>query len=168
MADERNTVMLEKCSWWIPVAVFVVAVLVNYPWELAQSPLYVGMGSLRQMWWHCFRASLGDGLLVLLIFATGWLVLRRWYWFVHPGAHGYFLMLVTGLVIGVIVEWTAVHVAERWAYTAEMPRVPRLCVGLVPVLQMLVLPPLIFRIVSAFTVGHSLSRQVPGEGGQTR
>lgn len=147
MADERNTVMLEQCSWWIPVAVFVVAVLVNYPWELAQSPLYVGMGSLRQMWWHCFRASLGDGLLVLLIFATGWLVLQRWNWFVHPGAHGYLLMLVTGLVIGISVEGIAVYLARRWTYTSQMPLVPGLQVGVVPVLQMLVLPPLIFRAV---------------------
>ena len=50
-------------------AIFVVAVLGNYPWELAQAPLYVGMESFRAVWWHCFVASLGDGLLVLGIFA---------------------------------------------------------------------------------------------------
>jgi len=51
---------------------FVVAVLANYLWELAQAPLYVGMESFRAVWWHCFVASLGDGLLVLGIFVTGW------------------------------------------------------------------------------------------------
>jgi hypothetical protein len=62
-----------------------VAVLGNYPWELAQAPLYVGMESFRAVWWHCFVASLGDGLLVLGICAIGWLLLRRHTWFVHPG-----------------------------------------------------------------------------------
>ena len=33
-------------------------------------------------------------------------------------------------------------------YTSQMPLVPGLDVGLVPVVQMLVLPPLIFRIVA--------------------
>lgn len=129
---------------------FVMAVLFNYGWELAQSPLYVGMDDFSRMWWHCLRASLGDGVLVLLIFIAGWGVRRRPDWFVRPGVHGYGVMLVTGLVIGVGVEWVAVYVMERWAYTTRMPLLPGLEVGLVPVAQMLILPPLIFRAVSAW------------------
>lgn len=127
---------------------FVVAVLANYLWELAQAPLYVGMASSRAVWWHCFVASLGDGLLMLGLFATGWVILRRHTWFVHPGVAGYGVMVAAGLVIGVTVEWVAVHIFARWMYTPWMPRVPGLAVGLVPVLQMLVLPPLIFRLVA--------------------
>ena len=128
--------------------IFVVAVLANYLWELAQAPLYFGMESFRAVWWHCFVASLGDGLLVLGIFATGWVILRRHTWFVHPGVAGYGVMVAAGLVIGVTVEWVAVHIFARWMYTAWMPRVPGLAVGLVPVLQMLVLPPFIFHLVA--------------------
>jgi hypothetical protein len=84
--------------------IFVVAVLGNYPWELAQAPLYVGMESFRTIWWHCFVASLGDGLLMLGIFATGWVILRRQTWFVHPGVPGYGVMVMTGLVIGAVLE----------------------------------------------------------------
>jgi len=128
--------------------IFVVAVLANYLWELAQAPLYVGMESFRALWWHCFVASLGDGLLVLGIFATGWGGLRQHTWFMHPGVAGYGLMMLTGLVIGITTEWVAVHICARWMYTAWMPRVPGLAIGLVPVLQMLVLPPLIFHLVA--------------------
>jgi len=70
-------------------AIFTVAVLDNYPWELAHAPLYVGMESCRAVWWHCFVASLGDGLLVLGIFAADWIALGRQTWFVHPGVWGY-------------------------------------------------------------------------------
>ena len=128
--------------------IFVVAVLGNYPWELAQAPLYVGMGGVRTIWWHCFVASLGDGLMVLGIVAGGGVILRRPAWFVRPGVQGVIVMVVVGLVLGVTVEWVAVHVLQRWGYTARMPRLPGLDVGLVPVVQMLVLPPLIFRAVA--------------------
>src|SRR6266699_1654343 len=38
-------------------AIFVVAVLGNYPWELAQAPLYVGMESFRAVWWDCLGSA---------------------------------------------------------------------------------------------------------------
>ena len=129
-------------------ALFVVAVLSNYPWELAQAPLYVGIERFRAVWWHCFVASLGDGVLVLGIFAIGWLLLRQHTWFVHPGVQGYGVMVTTGLVLGISIGWIAVHLLGRWMYTAGMPRIPGLAVGLVPVLQMLLLPPLIFHLVA--------------------
>jgi len=135
-------------SWWRLATVFAAAVFFNYPWELAQAPLYVGMNSFSMMWWYCFVASLGDGLLVLLIFVVGWVVLGRPEWFAQPSVRAYVVMLVTRLVIGVSVEWAAVHLAGRWAYTARMPLVPGLGIGIVPITQMLVLPPLIFRVVA--------------------
>ena len=113
------------------------------------------MERLRIVWWHCFVASLGDGLLVLLIFAAGWAIWQRQDWFVQPGVPAYTVMLVAGLGIGISVEWIAVHVARRWAYNAHMPLVPGLGIGIVPILQMLVLPPLIFRLA---TMWHNRTR----------
>lgn len=52
--------------------IFIVAVLLNYLWELAQAPLYVGLEDYNAgVLWHCFVASLGDGIMVLLIVAAG-------------------------------------------------------------------------------------------------
>ena len=151
MLEDR---VLSRTRWWTlgeqVVTLFVLAVLFNYPWELAQSPLYAGMGSSNRMWWHCFVASLGDGLLMLLIFAAGWTALHRQDWFVRPGLRGYAVMLAVGLIISVGVEWIAVHIVGRWAYTERMPLVPGLRVGIVPILQMLVLPPLIFWVAAAW------------------
>ena len=89
-------------------------------------------------------------VLLLLIFAAGWLVLRRRDWFFRPGVRGYVLMLVTGLVIAVSIELVAVYVMGRWEYTKQMPLVPGLGVGLTPVAQMLVLPPIIFHVVTVW------------------
>jgi hypothetical protein len=129
--------------------VFAVGVLVNYPWELAQSPLYGAMGDFQAVLRHCFVAAIGDGVLVLAVFAAGAIVLRRTDWFVQPGTRGYAVMLAAGLLIGLLVEWLGINIARRWAYAPSMPLIPGINIGIVPVMQMLVLPPLCFRIVAA-------------------
>lgn len=60
-------------------------------------------------------------------------------------------MLVTGLLIGIGIEWVAINKFGRWAYTADMPLLPGLDVGLLPVLQMLLLPQVIFRVAARWT-----------------
>lgn len=138
--------------------IFAVAVLVNYPWELGQAPLYGGMDDRRAALWHCFIAALGDGVLVLAVFVVGAQVFRRSDWFVRPGLRAYGVMLASGLAIGVLVEWLGLHVLRRWSYGPAMPRFPGLGIGLVPIAQMLLLPPLIFRIVARFLDWHGRLR----------
>jgi hypothetical protein len=138
------------------ISVFIVAVVLNYLWELAQAPLYVGLESYKTtVFWHCFVASLGDAFMVLIIFAAGWITLQRWDWFDRPHVAGYLVMLAAGLILAVLVEWIAVHILGRWKYTEKMPIVPGLGIGLVPIAQMLILPPLIFRIVAVFGSGKT-------------
>ena len=126
------------------------ALPLNYVWELAQSPLYVGMDTLRESWWHCLVASIGDAVLVLLIVATGWGLFREPDWFVRRGTPGLAFAAVSGVTIAVLVEWAALSV-RRWSYTTQMPLIPVVDVGVLPILQMAFLPPLIFGIVGRWT-----------------
>jgi len=71
------------------LVVFFVAVALNYPWELAQGRLYEGMSDLKVASWHGFVASLGDGILLLVVLAIGMGVLRCDDWFERAGLHGY-------------------------------------------------------------------------------
>jgi hypothetical protein len=116
--------------------------------------------------WHCFVASLGDGPLVLLIFGAGWASLRRSDWFVNPGRRGYLVMLAAGLAPGLVVEWVALHVMGRWAYTPRMPVIPVLNIGLAPIAQMLALPPLIFRAVAVSNRGGMRDGEGGGDSGE--
>ena len=138
--------------------VFVVAVLVNYLWELAQAPLF-GDLNLENVWLHCLVASLGDGLIVLLILVIGWCVHRRLDWFFKPGIYGYLVMVVSGLIIAILIEWIAVHVVRRWSYTSAMPLLPFLDIGIVPIAQMLLLPPFIFRVARVWIPSRSSEHQ---------
>ena len=139
------------------ITIFLVAVAVNYLWELAQSPLYVGMGSFGLALWHCLVASLADGLAALVIFAAGRLAFGRGDWYERPGARGYVLTLAAGWLIGVGAEWAALRF-HLWEYGALMPYVPFLRVGAAPVAQMLLLPPLVFFVAAKWGGGGSLTR----------
>jgi len=135
-------------QFWRLVAIFAVAVSLNYAWEIGQAFLYVGMDYAKGIWWHCFVASLGDGVLLWIIHLVGWGVFRRSDWFMLPKRGRYAVMLATGMLIGIAVEWVAVHLLQRWQYTDAMPLLPGFGIGLVPILQMLILPPVIFAIVA--------------------
>ncbi|OQW31825.1 MAG: hypothetical protein A4E19_07480 [Nitrospira sp. SG-bin1] len=128
--------------------IFVIAVILNYPWERVQSSLYLTKDGTAIPWWHCMLASFGDGLLVLLMFWAGQVVFGNPAWFGRPGLRGYLLMAVTGLVLIIPLEWLMISRMEWWSYTAQMLLIPGMAVGVTPVAQMLVLPPLIFRVAA--------------------
>lgn len=135
-------------AWQVLAIVFLSAVALNYPWELAQGRLFTAASHTTNVWLHCFIASLGDGLMILLLFGFGWIVLGGRDWFVRPGVRGCAIIVAAGAALAMAIEWTAVHVLQRWTYTESMPRVPGLEIGLVPVLQMMVLPTITFRIAA--------------------
>ena len=119
---------------------FVLAAAVNYVWELAQRPFYAGGDDFRAALWHCFVAALGDGLLVILIFAAAAVAQGSFTWFIKPAARGYAAMVGAAIVIGFAVEWWGLRIAERWKYSERMPLIPLIDIGIVPLLQMILLP----------------------------
>ena len=127
------------------VVTFLVAVAINFAWETGQSQLFASMGGRLSGTWWCFAASLGDGVILLAIAAAGRVPFRRIDWFVRPGPEGYAFMGALGMTAAVAIEIGA-RATGRWAYTDQMPLIPVIHVGLVPVLQMLVLPPLVFAV----------------------
>src|SRR5258705_11118980 len=107
------------------ISVFNVGVLLNYLWELAQAPLYVGLESYNVgMFWHCFVASLGDGIMVLLIVVAGSIVLRQSDWFVSPGVRGYLVMITAGTVSAWAVGVGVVTNFVPWVCTPPGPTPP--------------------------------------------
>ena len=128
--------------------IFVVAAAINFLWEVAQMPFFAGQGSFFDAATHCMIPSLGDGIIVLMIYGIGWLFLRRSDWSDRPRVSGYMLMLLSGFALAMLIEWGAVYVLGRWTYAANMPLLPGLGVGVIPILQMLVLPPVIFKVTA--------------------
>ena len=61
----------------------------------------------------------------------------------------YSVMLLVGMILAFAVEMLAVHVLNRWVYVDAMPLLPGTGIGLVPIVQMIVLPAIIFLVASA-------------------
>ncbi len=85
---------------------------------------------------------------MLLIYLAGWIIVRKPGWFERLGVSGSVVMLSTGFLLVLFVEWLGLHVLGRWHYTDCMPLLRVFGVDILPIAQMLVLPPLIFRIVA--------------------
>lgn len=121
--------------------VFAIAVAVNYAWEMGQAYLYEPMGSLWEATRRCLIASLVDGVLVLVVVAAGQLVFRSSGWYTAASAARYVFAAACGLTLAVAVEWWGLETG-RWVYTARMPRLPGIDLGLVPLVQLPLMAPL--------------------------
>ena len=113
----------------------LVAVVLNWPWEMAQMTGYVDMAS--QAWastiWRCLRASVGDAALTILAVSLAVRIAPRPPW-------TYVAAAAAGSVSALLVEWTALSVGA-WSYNERMPIVPLLDAGLWPLLQLTILVP---------------------------
>lgn len=128
-------------AWKLQVVLFILAVPLNLTWEVAQIGAYdFPEGSLLKNVIGCFVPSLGDGLMTLMIYWSGWTIFRNSRWILHPGAKGYLLLVALGIVLALVVEWNALYRTGAWGYNSQMVTIALLGVGFLPVLQMIILP----------------------------
>lgn len=123
--------------------------LLNLPWELLQIPFFSGMSSVTH--WdgviQCTRAAAGDALISL---AAYWVVAGLWRsrnWIVQPALRPSVTFIAVGIAVTVAFEWWATQQAGRWTYAESMPRIPWLQTGLLPLLQWLLIPPILLWMV---------------------
>lgn len=123
--------------------VYVVAVPLNFAWEMMQGGLYEPMGTFWQATLRCFLASLVDGAVVLLIAMAGVVVFRSSDWFVRGRRDRYAFAAAAGLAAAIALERWGLA-SGRWAYNESMPVLPGTELGAVPLAQLLLLTPLTF------------------------
>lgn len=124
--------------------------LLHFVWEMWQAPFFADMPSTAH--WSgvaiCSRATLGDAAMAVVAFWGAALLRRSRDWFLEPRSREVLLYLAIGLVLTLVLEWLATGPLARWSYAPEMPRLPVLGTGLLPVLQWVVVPPIALRITA--------------------
>ena len=126
--------------------VFAFAVLLNFPWEILQAPLFEGMADAPH--WpavrRCTVASLGDGVIMLAAFWAVAAFTRSRRWLLTATSRQTLGFTAIGLTATVAVEHLAIAGwwPMGWSYSNAMPTVPAIGTGLSPLLQWLLLPPL--------------------------
>jgi len=124
------------------VALF--AFLLNFVWEFIQVPYFQGMQEMSH--WEgirfCTGATIGDVVIALTCF-WGVAIFRSRAWITRPERRDVVAFTVLGVVITVGIEWISVNILHRWAYIDTFPTLPVFGTGLTPLLQWILLPPLI-------------------------
>ena len=131
---------------WPELALAGFAFLLNFPGELIQSPLFEGMASMPhgKSVQYCTRAAFGDAGIMLVAFwavavasgcGRGWLQ--------QSGNMPITLFTVIGVLITTVIEMLATsgRWLEGWSYSADMPVLWGINIGVVPILQWIILPP---------------------------
>lgn len=123
--------------------------LFNFVWEMWQMPFYEGMKTLDYMSIirSCTQASLGDGVISMVAYWSAAATAGSRNWIHAMTVAALTTYLVAGLVITIGMEWLATEILDRWQYASNMPELPLLGTGLLPILQWVVLPPLILWVV---------------------
>jgi hypothetical protein len=93
---------------------------------------------IQTHWWVSFK----DALMTVFLYLAVGLSVKNIYWGRKFGNKRLLILLVLAGLWSIFVEYHAVQVAHRWAYAPSMPLLPVLGVGLWPLLQMLIIPPL--------------------------
>lgn len=137
------------------MTLYVSTFFVHFIWEMWQVPFYAGMQDASH--WQairlCTQATAGDGLIALLAYGAAACVVRNSYWVFSRTILSWFVYLSSGLMITWILERLATGSLDRWQYSEVMPVIPMLEVGLLPVLQWLMLPPLVLLLSSVYLRG---------------
>jgi hypothetical protein len=139
MNETAYNEMVHESGRWI--AVILVTFAFHFAWEMAQGNLYKEMQSIpfwRATAW-CARATVGDLVIATIAFSAAamsgglhWPLIRRR---LFPAL----IFLTVGILITIAYEIYAVSIG-RWSYDERMPQI--VGVGLSPLLQWIVLPPL--------------------------
>ena len=123
--------------------VVVIGFLLNLIWENAQAPLYEGYNGFFEHFWTCLVASVVDALVLLLLFILFAVFNQCLSWPLTGKLWQYLVLVLVGGILAVWFEKWALDV-EHWSYTNNMPVVPVLDIGLLPFLQLLLLPSITF------------------------
>jgi len=131
------------------LVIAVLAFLLNFVWEVLQLPLYKDAAYDREHIAFCALASVADALMVLLLYLCFALINKKPFWAQDMGFPQVFALMIIG-GIGAIIAEMAHTAAGNWTYADSMPILPVVNAGLLPVLQFLLLPALIYYVSFLF------------------
>lgn len=92
------------------VRLLIIALPTYFVWEMLKTPAFTGM---PPGWWAatavCALAAVGDGVIVLAVFGIGAGLYRDWRWFAPPRPGRFAIVVLTGVIVHVAIEWVMVH-----------------------------------------------------------
>lgn len=137
VSETADTSVIARAGLWS-----VLAFVLNLAWEIAHVRLYTLWDAADRMTiaWSVLHCSLGDVVIALTLFALAGFALRQKDWPVFRPIAGSAIVIIGAMAFTVWSEWFNVYEIGSWSYTSRMPMI--FGIGLSPLLQWLILPPL--------------------------
>jgi hypothetical protein len=132
------------------VALYIgLAAIGHFIWEATQLPLYTlwRTGTPREIISALFHCTGGDILITTATLAVAGVLARHFRWRAF-GSRMIFTAIMLGAAYTVFSEWLNVEIRRTWSYTAAMPVLPLIGIGLTPLLQWLIVPGVAFAIIA--------------------
>jgi hypothetical protein len=127
-------------------ALTLVAFVLHFVWENIQCPIFFEHGSYDASPGGMALATLGDMGITWALYAAVAVISRQWRWSAQGWSWRQWVTLLgLALTIGWAIETRALA-RHRWSYKAFTPLLPSMNVSVIPLLQLLVLTPLAFRL----------------------
>jgi hypothetical protein len=135
----------------------------NLAWETAQLPLYTlwseaSAGTIAFSVAHCTAGdiAIGAGALIMVLVVGRERALSQWRWWRIA-----VWTALAGAAYTVFSEWNNTAILGSWAYSGLMPvlKLAGIDIGLSPLLQWLVLPPLALYLAGKFRRPRSTHRE---------
>lgn len=153
---KKRVTVTSPRSWRdVPEALLIVlALLLELLWEIAHFPLYTVWhnGDWGYLLYGLVHCTLGDLLILLVVYELVALLCRNRHWYADPVLLGGTLFTLAGTAYTVFSEILNVGVKGTWDYVNAMPIVPIFGIGGTPFLQWLLIPPVLLwlmRLVSS-------------------
>lgn len=124
------------------------AFLLNFVWEVLQTPFFVDISDkINTIIWYRFHCTLGDVMICLAGFWFVALIVRSRSWLLNPTKKKILLFVAFGVSYTIFSEIKNVSLNKLWAYSDFMPVIPYIDVGIMPLIQWIIIPPLLVFIV---------------------
>lgn len=141
MQKMRQTVFFMS-KYFILLLIAGFSFLTNLAWENFHSRYYNSYNKVLSKS-RFFICTLIDTLIVLFIYLLFAIIYQNFYWMERIDYRALLILVATGGIIAVIIEKIGLEV-NLWTYNNKMPKIPVLEVGLLPVLQLMVLPVIVY------------------------
>jgi len=122
--------------------------LLNFTWEVLQTPFFIDISDkINTIIWYRFHCTLGDVVISLGCFWLVALISKSRTWILNPTKAKLLLFVAFGVSYTVFSEIKNVSLYKLWDYSDLMPVIPYIDVGIVPLIQWIIIPPLLVLIV---------------------
>ena len=149
---DRNNNYRKYLHYWMWFIFFSFVIFGT--WEWVQTPFFIdNTEEINKIVWYRIHCTFGDMMILASVIIITSLIRRSFSWLFAPSGSYYTAIIILGVSYTLYSEYRNVYLAKNWDYSLLMPEL--FGIGLLPVLQWILLPPLIIYILKRFMQNSS-------------